>query len=238
MPVSWLILTLALVLGGTLLVRAILRARPGDIVRAGAWTLGGLTVGLVVFLAASGRLAGLISMAAVLVPVVGTLYRYWQRLQPPGNPRTGQRSEVETATLSMTLDHDSGTIDGVIRAGPLAGRALNSLERAEALWLYREVVRLDPSSVALLETWLERAHPGWRAEAGAERVDAPGPTAADDGPMTPAQALAVLGLTPGASAEQIRDAHRRLMATVHPDRGGSSYLAAKVNRARDVLLEQ
>ncbi|HEY4136402.1 MAG TPA: DnaJ domain-containing protein [Alphaproteobacteria bacterium] len=58
------------------------------------------------------------------------------------------------------------------------------------------------------------------------------------GGMSRADAYAVLGLTPGADEAAIREAHRRLMARVHPDKGGSDYLAAQINRARDVLLGQ
>jgi DnaJ homolog subfamily C member 19 len=49
-------------------------------------------------------------------------------------------------------------------------------------------------------------------------------------------ALAVLGLKPGASTEEIRAAHRRLLRTVHPDHGGSAELTRQVNAARDILL--
>jgi hypothetical protein len=57
-----------------------------------------------------------------------------------------------------------------------------------------------------------------------------------DGAMSRDEALKVLGLGPGASADAVREAHRRLILQNHPDRGGSDYLAAKINQAKDVLL--
>jgi DnaJ-domain-containing protein 1 len=86
-------------------------------------------------------------------------------------------------------------------------------------------------SLALLDAWLDRAKPGWRG-GNAGKGAAP----AGSSKMTREEALAVLGLKAGATANDIRDAHRRLMKQFHPDRGGSDYLAAKINQAKDVLL--
>lgn len=55
--------------------------------------------------------------------------------------------------------------------------------------------------------------------------------------MTPNEARRLLGIDPGADAEAIRAAHRRLIARVHPDSGGSEELAQKINMARDLLLK-
>lgn len=142
-------------------------------------------------------------------------------------PQTGAANSVETAFLTMMLDHDSGRMTGSVKAGQFAGRDLATLSLAELLALLDECHVMDADSVALLEAWLDRAHPDWRAEPAAEP---PGAT------MTRAEALDVLGLNEDADADAIRAAHRRLMKTAHPDQGGSAWLAARINAARDLLL--
>jgi hypothetical protein len=126
----------------------------------------------------------------------------------------------------MHLDHVTGSLSGRIRRGAQAGRDLAGLDLPAILALMAECRQADPESIPLLEAWLDHAHPGWR-DAAAEPAD---------GPMTRADALAILGLAEGADAGAIRAAHRRLMRTAHPDRGGSDWLAARINQARDLLL--
>ena len=142
-------------------------------------------------------------------------------------PQTGAANSVETAFLSMTLHHDSGRMTGSVKAGQFAGRDLATLTLSELLALLQECQVADVDSVALLEAWLDRAHPDWRAEPAA------GPRS---GAMTRAEALEILGLAEGADEDAIRAAHRRLMKTAHPDQGGSAWLAARINAARDFLL--
>ena len=142
-------------------------------------------------------------------------------------PQTGGANSVETAFLSMTLHHDSGRMTGSVKAGQFAGRDLATLTLSELLALLQECQAADADSVALLEAWLDRAHPDWRAEPAAEPRS---------GAMTRAEALEILGLAEGADEDAIRAAHRRLMRSAHPDQGGSAWLAARINAARDLLL--
>jgi DnaJ-domain-containing protein 1 len=128
----------------------------------------------------------------------------------------------------MWLDHDSQTMAGEVKRGRYAGRAIGSLDLPELLDLLADCRAEDSESVPLLEAWLDRVEPAWR-----DADTAPPPRS---GPMTREEALAVLGLRDGATEAEIRSAHRRLMVAAHPDAGGSDWLAARLNEARDILL--
>jgi hypothetical protein len=148
----------------------------------------------------------------------------------------GQRSTVETGWLRMQLDHATGRMDGDVLQGRHAGRRLSSLSFEELILLLRDCQSHDNQAAALLEAYLDRSiGEDWRERATQGHAgDAESPAAS--GAMTREQAWDVLGLRPGASDDEIRAAHRRLMKKFHPDQGGSTYLAAQINRAKDLLL--
>lgn len=142
-------------------------------------------------------------------------------------------SQVTSAFLSMSLDLSSGAMDGMVTAGRFRGFRLSQMARDDLFALLTEVAG-DTDSARLLEAYLDRSHPDWRESAG-PGPDAPPPAAASA--MTRDEALRVLGLKEGAGEAEIKAAYRKLMAQLHPDRGGSDYLAAKVNQAKDILLK-
>ena len=149
-----------------------------------------------------------------------------------GRKSRGQTSQVGTSHLHVTLDHDSGEMSGVVTDGQFLGRELTDLEKEQLTALYDELVRDDPEGARLLDAYLARRYKGeWQEEAtsGDEQ-------AATSGPMTREEAWEVLGLTEGSTDSQIKDAHRRLMKKFHPGQGGSTYFAARINQAKDLLL--
>jgi hypothetical protein len=148
----------------------------------------------------------------------------------------GARSKVTSALLAMELDHDSGAMTGTVSGGSFAGRNLDDLSLAEIGALMRECLARDPEGARLLEAYLDRRSPGWREDADRHR-DAGQGRAPGTGAMTHQEAYEILGLQPGAGEEAIREAHRALMKRIHPDAGGTSGLAARVNQAKDVLLK-
>ncbi|MEJ0044007.1 MAG: DnaJ domain-containing protein [Rhizomicrobium sp.] len=145
----------------------------------------------------------------------------------------GRTTSVRTAWLEMELDHDSGEMRGTVLRGAYAGKRLDELDRKALSELYAQAASDDAETKRLLEAWLDRAFgPDWRQDFEPSQ---PPPERAATG-MTRAEALKVLGLSDGATEEDIRAAHRRLMLQNHPDRGGTDYLASKINEAKDVLL--
>ncbi len=153
-----------------------------------------------------------------------------------GKPHQAGASTVETRWLRMSLDQATGALDGTVLAGRFQGARLSQLSLDQLRELLAECVATDAQSARLIEAYLDRTHGDWRERTRAGRDDAAhGP--AKSGAMTPAEAWQVLGLAPGSSRDAIREAHRNLMMKVHPDHGGSTYLARQINAARDVLLE-
>jgi hypothetical protein len=207
------------------------RLRPAmraDVLR---WGLGGAAALLTVGLALARR----IDLAAFTGAAAFSILKYG-RLGPitlGGGGVSGENvSKVRSRYLAMTLDHDSGAVQGRVTAGRFAGRDLMDLGEIETRALIEEITA-DADSITLLESWLDANRAGWREYFEQTAGGASETTTTAD---TDAEAYAVLGLQPGATADEIRAAHRELMKGVHPDHGGSSYLAAKINGARDRLL--
>ena len=196
---------------------------------------------IVVFYALiTGKLHPLFAGLAALVPLAyramglfqtfNTIRAFTNRMKAgasPG-PTPGRTSEVETAFLSMRLDHDTGEMDGTVLRGRFEGCTLRGLGLPDLLALLDEC-RTDRQSGALVEAYLDRVHDDWRERRGPRPDTSSGAMSADE-------ARAMLGVGADATREEIVKAHRRLIQRLHPDRGGSDYLAAKLNTAKDLLL--
>jgi hypothetical protein len=147
----------------------------------------------------------------------------------------GQVSRVRSAFVEMELDHDTGAMQGRILAGRHEGVPLEALDVPSLVGFLPEI---DEESRALLMAYLDRREPSWREHAQGDAATGPGRSSGSSGKMTEEEAYQILGVQPGASAADIGRAHRALMKKLHPDQGGSTYLAARVNEAKDVLLRR
>lgn len=222
-------IAVAVLLVGALLVTAFQRANAAQLANAirmaGPITLG--IAGVVFMLLGKAAVGGGLISAALAWYAAGRKAR-------SSTKTPGRRSTVRTAALEMELDHDSGALSGIVLAGRQEGKSLALLGLAEIKALLIELSG-DPESRQLLETYLDGRFPAWREDADANVHDgqrvAPG-----SGAMTKEEAYKVLGLEAGAAAADVRKAHRRLIQRLHPDLGGSSFLAARINEAKDVLL--
>lgn len=199
-------------------------------------------VGVIVILlvlAATGRLNWLfaligsaISAAIPLVRRLVPMLRFTPMLQQvAGRFRSSGPEGLRTRLLHGVADPGTGKLVVNIIDGPFKGYRLDQLSEAQLLQLHEQCKRLDPQGCALVEAHLDQVHAHWR-ESGPNSSRRPAGTDS----MSQDEAREVLGLDPDASREDIIAAHRRLIQKLHPDRGGTSYLASRINKAKDVLL--
>lgn len=228
--ITYLILGVAILVGLLLAGRWFIQANSAQIavvVRWGALVLGAF---FLIFILVSGRLSWLPALLFAALPWLHRLRAVATLRKNMTGSTPGQSSSVETRYLHMSLDHDTGVMDGEVIAGTLAGRKLRELDEEQLLALLREC-NDDEQSCQLLGAYLDRMH-------GAEWRDQGGSTPAGVGnAMSVEEAREVLGIDAEASTKEVEEAYRKLMLKMHPDRGGSAWLAAKINRAREVLLQ-
>lgn len=192
-----------------------------------------LAIGFAVYLGLRGELAVALPLGAFGLGLLG-----WLPFGPAGfsqrvNRTGGAASRVRSAYLDMELDHDSGEMRGRILAGRHQGMTLDRLDVKTLVGLLSEV---DEESRALLMAYLDRREAGWREHAQGDA--AASRPAASSGKMSEQEAYQILGLEPGADADAITRAHRTLMKKFHPDQGGTTYLAARINEAKAILLRR
>jgi len=236
--------------GFVLLVRLLwLKAQPkGHVAILTAASIA-LVVGLAL-LAATGRLHWLVALGAAVFPFLRRLLgllpllQIFRRFAPlagqafsqgPAGGAAPDHSEVRTGDLRMRLHHATGEMDGEVLMGPFQGRLLSGMELDELNALRADLS--DTQSAPLLDTYMERRFGSRQDGAEQEQGQGAGP-AGSDAEMNESRALEILGLEPGASEQEIVEAHRRLMQRLHPDRGGSTFLAATLNEAKRVLLNR
>jgi hypothetical protein len=224
---------IVLLAGGVILLallagRIVLRTPPAELARWLKFGGAGALFALAVLLAFLRQFALALPLAIFAWTIVQRVRRTVR--SSPGD----QSSSVRSAGLEMSLDLETGEMNGRILAGRHEGRHLSELD-FEGLLEVAEDFRGDPESLRLLENYLDRRFAGWREDVEADARDRHGP-AAGTGSMSTEEAYHILGLDPGAGDAEVRQAHRRLMKQVHPDRGGSAALAAKINEAKDRIL--
>jgi len=197
------------------------------------------------FLTLTGRMHFLVAIGAAVLPFLSRLLplikyipilrNIYQQRQSTKQPDEDTVSTVETSLLIMTLNHDTGHMDGKVLSGKLAEKMLSDLSLEQLLVLYRQAKNDHPDSLSVLEAYMDREkEENWRQDFEETIQEQSNQTANNE--MSTSEALDILGLESGVSREEIIDAHRKLIQKLHPDRGGSNYLAAKLNQAKAHLL--
>ena len=202
--------------------------------RPGAWAL----IAGALFFVLKGQFVLAVPLLGLALWMLGSA-GHFGRIFSDGNwsrtKSSGQQSRVRTRVLEMELDHDTGKMDGVVLTGSFEGRQLSDLASGELRELLLQCDQAGDQSASLLEAYLDQIDPEWREQEDAASGERPQPPSGGTA-ITRNEAYEILGLNPGASEEEIRKAHRNLMKSFHPDQGGSSYLAIKINQAKDLLL--
>ena len=196
---------------------------------------GGAALIFAVFLLVRGEIGPAVTVGAVGLGLLGWISLWPATFGARTQKSTGQASRVRTAYLEMELDHDSGRMHGRILKGPHEGEALDALDPPTLIGLLGEI---DNDSGDLLAAYLDRRAPGWREHAQNDAAAGQRAGTPRGSKMTEEEAYQILGVQPGANAQEISRAHRSLMKKLHPDQGGSTYLAARINEAKDVLVRR
>lgn len=220
-------------------LKGYIKASPKQLAKYGKRAGGVIALAAAAFLLIRGRLDIAIPLGAAGAWLLGISLPVWPWYMPGGNPlnsNQGATSHVRTIALDMVFHPATGKIEGRILAGPNAGRELDQLERADLFALAEYLKNNDPDGLLALQPYLDGRFPGWRETADGNAY-ARSPQRGQTGMMSEKEAYEVLGLQMGASEDQIRQAHRTLMKKLHPDQGGSTYLATRVNMAKDILLK-
>lgn len=226
-----------------ILLHGFTQADPKSLAKGGRY----LAAGALVLAAAFFLVRGIVPAAVLLGSMAYGVFTggriwpggwpHWHFPQSGRGPHTqsGQATRVATDWLEMELNHDTGEMRGRVLKGMFEGKSLQELSDDDALSLYAEAGASDSETARLLEAYFDRRlGTGWRTKAQENTSSQQRPRSSSA--MTRDEAYRVLGLSPGATEEEIRAAHHRLMLNLHPDRGGSDYLAAKINEAKEVLL--
>jgi len=233
---TWFLLGIVALIGFYFFMNWLSRAQPGQVVRTLKWGAIGIGGGILLIVVLTKNFYLIWGLGAMLLPWIMRLRSLRQMWKSMKGPSAGQRSEISSRFFDMHLDHDTGAMDGRVKEGSYVGALLSELALEEAQTLHGQIREAgDQRSLQLLEAYLDRLYGSTWRDPEARQEESRNHDSS--GPMTEAEALSLLGLQRDATPEAIKAAHRRLMKQVHPDTGGSAYLAAKVNEAKDLLLK-
>jgi len=191
-----------------------------------------IVAGALLLLVVTGRIPIIFAAISAAVPILHRLLAYRGLIGTVGR-FAGQKfgpTRFTTQWLVVEYDMATRTLDASITKGQFEGKKLSQLSESELSSLLEEL-KDDFQSRAAVNAFV-MARNGGRYEQNKQ----PPPNV--NGKMTLSQAYEILDISPDATDDEVKQAHKRLMQKLHPDRGGSSYLAAQINSAKDTLLNR
>lgn len=237
----YLVLGIAIIIGLFLIIRGLIGLNPARAIKIllGVVLLAGL--GATIYLIASRGLGIVTFFLAFLLPLLLRWRAAQKFFRNLGGPSRGQATGVNTRFIRMSLDHDSGILDGTVLEGPYKGQRLVELNQEELIDLLQQCRVEDEESAQVLEAYLDRVFGmGWRTDNTSsdysKKTNSSKTQSSSGNKMTREEAYEILNVSPGASSDEIKAAHHTLMKKIHPDQGGSNYLASKINQAKEILI--
>jgi hypothetical protein len=216
-------------------IKSFSKADPKQLARLLRYIGGGVALLIAVFLLLRGQIGLAISIGLFGLGLFGYLSLWPINFGTRTQKTAGQVSRARTKFLEMELNLDTGTIRGQVLEGRYQGAALDDLDLSALINL---LSGMDEDSRQLLAGYLDRRHPRWRGQSMGDNAEKNRSRDSRNTRMTEEEAYQILGLQPGASAADVARAHRLLIKKLHPDQGGSTYLAARINNAKEVLLRR
>ena len=234
---AYIVLGVLVVIGLAVMLRGLSGANPLVVRKVFKWTAIVIGAATLAYLLVMGRVVTALWILGATLPLIMRWRAFKNIAKNWRGPTPGQASDIETAFLRMRLDHDTGELDGTVLDGSFRGRQLRELAPDDLMALLQECRVNDAQSASILESYLDRVHGAeWRGAGDSAGDSRSGGTAPGGRGMTVEEAYDILGLRSGAGKEEIREAHHKLMLKIHPDHGGSTYIAAKINQAKEMLL--
>lgn len=236
-----LVLGIVVMIGLVMVMNWFVSANPKTVIKSLKWWLLGLVGVIILFFFISGRFAWAFWALPALLPWImrarmfARTAKNFSRMSG-GSSQTGEASSVKSKYLDMELDHDSGDMTGYVREGLHAAQQLSSLSVDQLTALYETYQSDDIESARLLAAYLDRTYPDWRDDVEPHDYQEEQRTSSSNSQIDRPEALRILGLEDPVEQAEIKAAYHRLIGSLHPDRGGSAYLTAKINEARDFLL--
>ena len=229
------LLLIGIALFGIWYWRNLLRRTPDNKRKGFIWNSVFLAV-LVVSLALvlTGRIHWIGAFFAALIPIIKWGIAFALRAMPLirlFGSFTKAPSQFRTQSLFVKINFATQQIDGEILHGPHQGRRLGELTKEELQELAKHFQQNDTESFVLLNAYILRSGTQSDFDNGSMHGSSQSYST-----ITENEAIEILGLDPGASEREVIRAHKRLIQRLHPDRGGSEYLATKINAAKEKLL--